>query len=170
MSRKRRTDLRKWRLLSVCNISDLLVLNLIITYRPFSWVGLCHHACPTIPGECVLCLKVLPYFYNTQCSLDYLQSSTFLLDLDHIVSCFDKTTKLRFRNSDEPQFIKFGGARDNDPSCNIRFGQLKLMGLDVAKFFEPSVECIVNAVLEQCKVAHKPLSVRRSCLLYHPLS
>ena len=106
--------------------------------------------------------------YNTQCSLDYLQDSTFLADLDHIVSCFDKTTKLRFRNSDEPQFIKFGGARDNDPSYNIRFGQLRLVGSDVAKFFEPSVECIVKAVLEQCKVAHKPISVRRICFLCEP--
>jgi len=95
--------------------------------------------------------------------LDYLQNSSFLMDIEHIASCFDKTTKLRFRNSDDPQYIKFGGTRDNDPSCNIRFGQLKLLGLDVAKFFEPSVECIVNAVLEQCRIAHKPISV---CLFW----
>lgn len=89
---------------------------------------------------------------------NFLQDSTFLDDLEHIVGCFDKTTKLRFRNSEEPQYIKFGGARDNDPSCNIRFGQLKLLGSDVAMFFEPSVECIVKAVLDQRKVAHKPIS------------
>jgi len=29
--------------------------NLTITHRPFSWLGLCDHACSTIPGECVLC-------------------------------------------------------------------------------------------------------------------
>jgi len=91
---------------------------------------------------------------------DYLQNSTFLADLNHIVNCFDKTTKLRFRNSEELQYIKFGGARDNDARCNIRFGQLKLLGSDVAMFFEPSVECIVKAVLDQCKAAHKPITVR----------
>jgi len=98
--------------------------------------------------------------------LDYLQDSTFLADLDHIVNCFDKTTKLRFRNSDEPQYVKFGGAKDNDSSCNIRFGQLKLLGLDMAKFFEASIECIVKAVLDQRKVARKPISVRQFCFLH----
>jgi hypothetical protein len=87
--------------------------------------------------------------------------STFWGDLDNIIDSFDKTTKLRFRNSAEPQYIKFGGARDNDQSLNIRFGQLKLLGSEVAKFFEPSVDRIVKAVLNQCKVAHKPISVRR---------
>ena len=100
-------------------------------------------------------------FYNTHYSLDHLLDSPFFADIDHIAGCFDKTTKLRFRNSGEPQYIQFGGARDNDPSCNIRFGQLKLLGSDVAKFFEPSVECIVNAVLDQRRVAHKSISVRR---------
>jgi hypothetical protein len=116
--------------------------------------------------ESVSC--VLPDIYDVQCRVDYLQESPFLADLDNIVECFDKTTKLRFRNSDEPQYIKFGGARDNDRNCNIRFGQLKLLGSDVARFFEPSVECIINAVLDQCKVAHKPISVGLfSFLRYH---
>jgi hypothetical protein len=107
----------------------------------------------------------LPDIHSAQCYVDYLQDSTFLADLDNIVECFDKTTKLRFRNPDEPQYIKFGGARDHDQRCNIRFGQLKLQGSDVARFFETSVECIVNAVLHQCKVAHKPISVRSFCFL-----
>ena len=106
---------------------------------------------------------IIPHIYNSQRDIDYLQNSTFLADVEHIVDCFDKTTKLRFRNSDEPQYIKFGAAKDNDQSCNIRFGQLKLLGSDVAKFFEPSVDCIVNAVLEQCRMAHKPISVCFFC-------
>jgi hypothetical protein len=106
--------------------------------------------------------------YNVQCCLDYLRDSPFFADIDHIVSCFDKTTKLRFLNSDEFQYIKFGGARDNDPSCNIRSGQLKLLGSDVAKFFEPSVECIVNAVLGQRSAARKPIFVRPFCFIVYP--
>ena len=58
----------------------------------------------------------------------FLAESDFLEDLDHIVRCFDKTTKLRFRSVDEPQFVKFGSTRDNDGDCNIRYGQLKMTG------------------------------------------
>ena len=49
-------------------------------------------------------------------------------DVDHIATCFDKTTKPRFRNVDESQYIKFGGSRDNDVTSDIRFGQMKLPG------------------------------------------
>ncbi|KAF8805121.1 hypothetical protein BYT27DRAFT_7105301 [Phlegmacium glaucopus] len=87
----------------------------------------------------------------------YLADSPFLDDLDHIVHCFDKTTKLRFRKANEPQYVKFGSTRDNDESYNIRFGQLKLMGPDIAQFFQPSVDCIVKAVLDQKRIAHKPI-------------
>ncbi|KAF9552644.1 hypothetical protein CPC08DRAFT_646612, partial [Agrocybe pediades] len=79
-------------------------------------------------------------------------------DIQHIVECFDKTTKLRFRDPSETQYVKFGGSRDNDPDYNIRFGQLKLQGTDVAMFFEPSIDCIVKAVKEQHRKAHKPIS------------
>ena len=58
----------------------------------------------------------------------FLAESDFLEDLGHIVKCFDKTTKIRFRNADEPQFVKFGSTQDNDEDCNIRYGQLKMTG------------------------------------------
>jgi len=108
---------------------------------------------------------LFPTFIIAQCCSDHLRGSPFFVDIEQIVSCFDKTTKLRFLNSDEPQYIKFGGARDNDPACNIRAGQLKLLGSDVAKFFEPSVECIVNAVLDQCRAANKPIVVGPFCFI-----
>jgi len=88
----------------------------------------------------------------------YLTDSPFIDDLDHIVRCFDKATKLRFRDAEEPQYIKFGSNRDNDENHNIRFGQLKLTGDDVAIFFKPSVNCIVKGVLEQMENAHKKVS------------
>jgi hypothetical protein len=65
---------------------------------------------------------------HTLTVVEFLAESDFLEDLDHIVSCFDKTTKLRFKNADEPQFVKFGSNRDNDEDCNIRYGQLKILG------------------------------------------
>jgi len=90
--------------------------------------------------------------------LGYLNDSPFLDELEDIVRCFDKTTKLRFRNAEEPEYVKFGSSRDNDKSCNIRLGQLKLIGSDVAQFFQPSIDCIVKAVLEQKSSAHKTIS------------
>jgi hypothetical protein len=109
-----------------------------------------------------------------------LDDSPYLDDLEHIVRCFDKTTKLRFRDAKEPQYVKFGSTRDNDESYNIRFGQLKLMGCvlsiwldselivvrsDVAQFFQPSVDCIVKAVLEQKNNAHRRISVSLRIIL-----
>lgn len=41
---------------------------------------------------------------------------------------FDRTTKVRFRDADEPQYIKFGSVRDKEPEYDIRSGQLKLSG------------------------------------------
>ncbi|KAF9523665.1 hypothetical protein CPB83DRAFT_657624 [Crepidotus variabilis] len=78
-----------------------------------------------------------------------LSDSPFIDDLDHITSCFDKTTKTRFRKAEDPQYIKFGSARDNDPDVHVRFGQMRLAGNEVAEFFEPSVNCVMEAVLEQ---------------------
>ncbi|KIK93910.1 hypothetical protein PAXRUDRAFT_144008 [Paxillus rubicundulus Ve08.2h10] len=66
---------------------------------------------------------------------------------------FDKTTKLRFRDAEEPQYIKFGTVRDKDPEYGIRSGQLKLAGEDVAEFFRPSVEGIAEAFEQQQKAA-----------------
>ena len=113
---------------------------------------------------------VFPDAYNTRRSLDRLQDSSFLQDLDDIVDCFDQTIKLKFQNLDEPHYIKFGRPRDNDENCNIRFGWLELLGSDVATFFEPLVECIVKAVLDQHKVAQKPISVRCLCFLRRYIS
>jgi len=80
-----------------------------------------------------------------------LQNSRFADEVDNIANAFDKTAKLSFRNITEPAFIKFGRASDSDPKLNIRSGQLKLPGKDVATFFDPVVLCIVQAVLKEYK-------------------
>jgi hypothetical protein len=60
--------------------------------------------------------------------LDYLAGSLFADDIELIMCCFDKTTKLQFRDAEEPQYVKFGTTRNNYPSHNIRFAQLELLG------------------------------------------
>ncbi|KZP28413.1 hypothetical protein FIBSPDRAFT_1039543 [Athelia psychrophila] len=79
-------------------------------------------------------------------------------DLANMTSCFDKTTMRRFRNPDEPSYIKFGGVRDRDPAVGIKSGQLKLPGTEVAALFEPSVQSIIEAIDTQRDIAKKPIS------------
>ncbi|PPQ84845.1 hypothetical protein CVT25_004984, partial [Psilocybe cyanescens] len=78
-----------------------------------------------------------------------LENSRFIDDIPNIAECFDKGTKLRFHNDDDAQYIKFGRRGDRDPLLNIRSGQLKLLGSDVASFFEPSIQCIVESIKKQ---------------------
>ncbi|TFK63665.1 hypothetical protein BDN72DRAFT_902219 [Pluteus cervinus] len=77
---------------------------------------------------------------------EYLRDSRFSPDVPDIIRCFDKTTMLRFRQKEEPAFIKFGSSRDNDPAHNIKCGQLKIQGYIIATFFQPSVDCIVDTI------------------------
>ena len=58
----------------------------------------------------------------------HLRNSKYLEDAAQMAICFDKTTKLLFRNKDEPQYIRFGSLRDKDLAVGIRSGQLKLSG------------------------------------------
>ena len=67
--------------------------------------------------------------------LDFLAESPFIDDLEHIVQCFDKTTKLRFRHQHEYQYVKFGSTRDNDNKYNVRYGKLRLLGFVVLFHF-----------------------------------
>jgi len=97
--------------------------------------------------------------------LGFLADSPFLDDLDHIVSCFDKTTKLRFRDSKDHQYVKFGSTRDNDEVYNIRFGQLKLQGSVIeSKMF---VICrhwtFLTDPMSQCSLSHRLIASWKRC-------
>ncbi|KAF8907433.1 hypothetical protein CPB85DRAFT_1254346 [Mucidula mucida] len=70
-------------------------------------------------------------------------------DVNHMASVFDKSTKLSFRTSNEPAYIRFGSARDKDLTVDIRNGQLKLDGETVSGFFEPSIQAILEAIKTQ---------------------
>ncbi|KJA18138.1 hypothetical protein HYPSUDRAFT_45595 [Hypholoma sublateritium FD-334 SS-4] len=88
----------------------------------------------------------------------YLFESPYLDDIEHIIHCFNNTIKPRFRDGNAVQFVKFGSIRDNDATVNIRSGQPKLQGSDVAAFFDPPIDCIITAVQQQQKVAKKPIT------------
>ena len=51
-------------------------------------------------------------------------------DIDHIVDCFDKSTKLAFNDPSQTAFVRFGSTRDSDSSVDIKLGQLRLRGFD----------------------------------------
>ncbi|PBK82171.1 hypothetical protein ARMGADRAFT_1171040 [Armillaria gallica] len=87
-----------------------------------------------------------------------LKGSQYEGEVELIADCFDKTTKHRFRNANEPAYIKFGTMRDTDAQLDIRSGQLKLSGSEVASFFEPSVSSIIRGIDNQRSKAGKFVS------------
>ncbi|TFK63667.1 hypothetical protein BDN72DRAFT_902221 [Pluteus cervinus] len=96
--------------------------------------------------------KLRGSIFVTQYARKYLEEqlcdSSFMSVVPDIVKCFDKTTKLHFRQIKDPAFIKFGTSRDNEPAHNIRSGQLKLQGETVATFFQSSVDSITDVILQ----------------------
>jgi hypothetical protein len=95
-----------------------------------------------------------------------------------MADCFDKSAKLSFKDPSQTSLVKFGSARDVDNSVGIKFGQLKLQGLenlhtvfqyaqltvppcrsDVATFFEPSITAIKHAIQSQKAAARVPVKV-----------
>ncbi|EPQ55253.1 hypothetical protein GLOTRDRAFT_129538 [Gloeophyllum trabeum ATCC 11539] len=70
-------------------------------------------------------------------------------DIQTIVQRFEEGVKRRFKSSSEPAHIKFGTRSDNEPEFGISRGVLKLSGEDVADFFGPSLDAILEAIREQ---------------------
>jgi len=78
-------------------------------------------------------------------------------DIASITSCFDKTTKVSFRDPDELSYVKFGMPRDKDLAFNIQVGRLKLLGSDVQALFEPSIQAIIDAIEAQHRAAREDI-------------
>jgi len=95
-----------------------------------------------------------------------LANSAYLMDIEYIARCFDESAKVRFRDAAGAQYIKFGSTKDNDVDVNIRFGQLKLPGQVVAEFFQPSIDCIIDAVKEQIKAKPDRFKVDASTIFF----
>ncbi|KIY44179.1 hypothetical protein FISHEDRAFT_52475, partial [Fistulina hepatica ATCC 64428] len=87
----------------------------------------------------------------------HLKGSLYFNDVDTITAKFDQTTKHRFRNPEEPSFVKFGTGRDNDLLLNIRAGQLRFPGHVVASFFDGLITHVVNALHAQVKRARQKI-------------
>ncbi|KAJ2916656.1 hypothetical protein MD484_g3731, partial [Candolleomyces efflorescens] len=68
-----------------------------------------------------------------------------------------ETTKQAFRRDDEQLRIQFASESEDDEYLNIRSGCITIDGDRVAKFFEPSIECIVEAIKTQQNTAHYPI-------------
>ncbi|KAJ3733982.1 hypothetical protein DFJ43DRAFT_1131008 [Lentinula guzmanii] len=72
-----------------------------------------------------------------------LYGTRFEEDIPRITECFDQTTKLQFKDNREPDL-------------DIRSGQMKIAGLTMARFFQPSIDTISEAIVDQrrdaCKV------------------
>ncbi|KAF7760395.1 hypothetical protein Agabi119p4_11071 [Agaricus bisporus var. burnettii] len=83
------------------------------------------------------------------------EETQFRDDIPFMTEKFDKATKLKFRDPTDPTYMKFGTIRDHDPNLGIRKGQLRLEGYTIGDFFEPSIQCIVDAVVDQQRIASR---------------
>jgi len=107
-----------------------------------------------LQGSVFVTRRARTYLENKLSNSNYGSSD----DITYIVERFDKSTKLVFKDSTEMAFVRFGSARDADPSVNIMSGQLRLRGSEVAAFFEPSIAVMRTAVQEQKAAAHVPVT------------
>ncbi|TRM63778.1 hypothetical protein BD626DRAFT_260775 [Schizophyllum amplum] len=79
----------------------------------------------------------------------HLKGSKYFDRVGDIVETFDRTTKVTFKSSKTMAYIKFGGMSDVDTEFDVRGGKLAITGTEVAKFFQPTVTSISQAVLRQ---------------------
>ncbi|KAJ3523685.1 hypothetical protein NMY22_g11333 [Coprinellus aureogranulatus] len=88
---------------------------------------------------------------------ELLESTRYSADVDTLTTRFDRNTKHVFKKEDEPHHIQFASARERDSTLGIRGGRLTLPGFEVAKFFAPSVKCIIDAIKEQRTSSQYPI-------------
>ncbi|KAF9650957.1 hypothetical protein BDM02DRAFT_3184899 [Thelephora ganbajun] len=67
-------------------------------------------------------------------------------DLAGLAESFDTGLKTTFSDSSKTQYVKFGSLRDNDTRCGVKAGKLSFLGDQVAKFFGPSVNAVVEGI------------------------
>jgi hypothetical protein len=98
--------------------------------RSFPGIRVCQSSCSDVLGEYVFLGSYQESERLTTWFQDKLYDSQYGSpdDIAHIVDCFDKSTKLAFKDPSQMAFIRFGSTRDSDSSVDIKLGQLKLRG------------------------------------------
>jgi hypothetical protein len=96
---------------------------------------------------------------------DEFRDTQFYHDVPQMAKAFDSSTKLTFRNSNTPSFVRFGRIQDTDKALNIQNGKLTIPGTRVKSFFQPSFQAIMDAVTAMRKEASKPISVSTQCIV-----
>jgi hypothetical protein len=109
-------------------------------------------------------------------------------DVETMAKAFDKPdgVKCMFSNPSIPYYVKFGGLRDTDRPFGILGGKFRLEGYaflpkpivsfiltnifsaQVARFFEPAVDDIIDSIVDQCdraKWSGSPVKVRVKLVL-----
>ncbi|KAF6752161.1 hypothetical protein DFP72DRAFT_1171705 [Ephemerocybe angulata] len=102
-------------------------------------------------GSAYVTMRAKKWFTNL------LKATRFEPDVETLTQRFDRSTKHVFRKEDEPHHIQFASIREKEPALKIRSGRLTMEGTEVASFFKPSVDCIVNAVKKQSAAARVPI-------------
>ncbi|KAF6752160.1 hypothetical protein DFP72DRAFT_905081 [Ephemerocybe angulata] len=115
-----------------------------------SYVEIAIPAC-YFQGSAYVTMRAKAWFTN------FFKGSRFKDDVDALTHTFDAKTKPRFQKVDEKYHIPFASVRERDPALNVTAGRLRMEGSDIASFFKPSIDCIVNAVKEQSAAAHVPI-------------
>ncbi|KAJ3513953.1 hypothetical protein NMY22_g14895 [Coprinellus aureogranulatus] len=90
---------------------------------------------------------------------ELLEGTRYSADVETLTTRFDRNTKHVFKKEDEPHHIQFASARERDSTLGIRGGRLTLAGYEVAKFFAPSVKCIVDVIKQQKANSRYPIKV-----------
>ncbi|KAM6493769.1 hypothetical protein JOM56_010130 [Amanita muscaria] len=73
-------------------------------------------------------------------------------DIEAMARAFDKAdgVKCMFNDPEIPYYIKFGSMSDMDKEFGISGGSFSVEGPQVAEFFEPAVQDIIDGVKDQC--------------------
>ncbi|KAM6497416.1 hypothetical protein JOM56_007889 [Amanita muscaria] len=70
-------------------------------------------------------------------------------EIEAMASTFDRVTKCTFDDPNTPCYVKFGGLSYNDKKFDIRSGSIKIPGAQIAKFFEPALQNIIQVIERQ---------------------
>ncbi|KAL1693048.1 hypothetical protein GGG16DRAFT_123573 [Schizophyllum commune] len=92
---------------------------------------------------------ILSHIARTNLTSAVFKGSKWEADIDHMTDTFDKHTKLTIKNDTDTASVKFGSSTANDPQLKVRVGAHKIPGSTAAGFFQPSIEAIRTAVVEQ---------------------